>query len=90
MFWLKKTTHGMWTPSDLEIRRSRRKPMHSEKNNGEKPFGFLSPLDIAAEGLSRSVSDSWPHERPQRNAKTHQQQSNWKDRKGLICTNFFF
>lgn len=50
--------------------------MHSEKNNGEKPFGFLSPLDIAAEGLSRSVSDSWPHERPQRNAKTHQQQSN--------------
>lgn len=38
-------------------------------------FGLLSPLDIAAEG-SLFVSDSWPHERLQRNAKTDQQQSN--------------
>ena len=38
-------------------------------------FGLLSPLDIVAEG-SRLVSDSWPHERLQRNAKTDQRQNN--------------
>ncbi len=32
-------------------------------------FGVLSPLDIVAEG-PRFVSDSWPCERLQRNAKT--------------------
>lgn len=42
-----------------------------------------------AEG-SRFVSDSWPLERLQRNAKTDQQQSNRKDRKGLICTKTLF
>lgn len=52
-------------------------------------FGPLSPLDILAEG-SRFVSDSWPHERLQRNAKTDQQQSNRKDKKVLICTRTSF
>ena len=43
-----------------------------EGGRGTTIFGLLSLLDILAEG-SRFVSDSWPHERLQRNAKADQQ-----------------
>lgn len=62
-----------------------------EREEWKQPssFGPSSPLDIVAQ-TSRFVSDSWPQERLQRNDKTDQRQSSWKDRKGLICTRAFF
>lgn len=47
-----------------------------ERGEWKQPsFCLLSPPDTVAEG-SWFVSDSWPHERLQRNAKMDQQQSN--------------
>ena len=49
---------------------------YRERGEWKQPSsGLLSPLDTVAEG-PRFVSDSWPHERLQRNAKMDQQQSN--------------
>lgn len=83
----------MWTPSDLERRRTgKKKRLYTPRERQERKqssFGPLSPLDIVAEG-PRFVTDSWPHERLQRNAKTDQQPRDWKERKGLICTRTFF
>ena len=91
--WLQKTKELQEVDTQWPCKETCRKKCpytQREREEWKQPyFALLSSLDIVAEG-SWFVSDSWPHERLQRNARMDHHQSDWKNRKGLICTSTFF